>query len=102
MRNVNLNVKRGETIGIIGKNGSGKSTLLKLILGMNPLKIGTISVLGKKPSQSLTKIGYVPQNTNINIDFPIKVIEVVLMGHIEGKRPLFGMENMKYSVPWEH
>ncbi|SFV71735.1 Zinc ABC transporter, ATP-binding protein ZnuC [hydrothermal vent metagenome] len=38
----------------------------------------------------MSEVGYVPQNTNVNIDFPIKVIEVVMMGHVEGKRPLFG------------
>lgn len=87
---INLRVEEKDFLAIIGPNGGGKSTLLKLILGINPLKIGSISVLGKKPSQSLTKMGYVPQNTNVNTDFPIKVIEVVMMGHVGGKRPLFG------------
>ncbi len=90
LENVNLKVEEKDFLAIIGPNGGGKSTLLKLILGINTLKTGSISVLGKKPAQSLTQIGYVPQNTNINTDFPIKVIEVVLMGHVEGKRPLFG------------
>jgi len=90
LENVNLNVEEKDFLAIIGPNGGGKSTLLKLILGINDLKTGSISVLGKKPTQSLTQIGYVPQNTNINTDFPIKVIEVVMMGHVEGKRPLFG------------
>jgi len=90
LENINLKVEEKDFLAIIGPNGGGKSTLLKLILGMNPLKIGSISVLGKKPTQSLTQIGYVPQNTNINTDFPIKVIEVVMMGHVEGKQPLFG------------
>ena len=42
------------------------------------------------PKKNLSKIGYVPQNTDININFPIKVIEVVLMGHIGTKRAIFG------------
>jgi len=90
LENINLTVEEKDFLAIIGPNGGGKSTLLKLILGINPSKKGTISVLGKAPKQSLTKIGYVPQNTNVNTDFPIKVIEVVMMGHVEGKRPLFG------------
>ena len=90
LENINLKVEWKDFLAIIGPNGGGKSTLLKLILGINKLKHGGISVLGKKPTQSLTQIGYVPQNTNINTDFPIKVIEVVMMGHIEGKQPLFG------------
>jgi zinc transport system ATP-binding protein len=46
--------------------------------------------LGKTPSKSLSSIGYVPQNTNVNTDFPIKVLEVALMGHKSRKKPLFG------------
>jgi len=90
LENISLEVRQEDFLAIIGPNGGGKSTLLKLILGINEYKQGNITVLGKTPKQSLTKIGYVPQNTNINIDFPIKVIEVVMMGHVEGKRPIFG------------
>ncbi len=87
---INLKVKEKDFLAIVGPNGGGKSTLLKLILGINPLQNGSLCVLGKKPSQSLTKMGYVPQNTNVNTDFPIKVIEVVMMGYVRGERPLFG------------
>jgi len=90
LENINLTIQEKDFLAIIGPNGGGKSTLLKLILGINPYTQGKIQVLGKNPKQSLRHIGYVPQNTNINTDFPIKVIEIVLMGHVEGKRPLFG------------
>lgn len=90
LEDINLSVEEKDFLAIIGPNGGGKSTLLKLILGINTLKKGSISVLGEEPSKSLTQIGYVPQNTNINTDFPIKAIEVVMMGHVGGKRPLFG------------
>lgn len=90
LEDINLKVEEKDFLAVIGPNGGGKSTLLKLILGINPLQEGSIKVLGKAPSKSLTHIGYVPQNTNINTDFPIKVIEVVLIGHVGGKRPLFG------------
>ena len=90
LEQINLTVKKRDFLAIIGPNGGGKSTLLKLILGINPIQSGSIKVLGKRPKESLRNIGYVPQNTNVNTDFPIKVIEVVMMGHIEGKRPLFG------------
>lgn len=92
LENVNLSVEEKDFLAIIGPNGGGKSTLLKLILGIITPKKGSISVLGKAPSKSLTHIGYVPQNTNVNTDFPIKVIEVVMMGHVGSKRPLFGYD----------
>lgn len=90
LENISLSVEEKDFLAIIGPNGGGKSTLLKLILGIIKPKSGSISVLGKAPSKSLTHIGYVPQNTNVNTDFPIKAIEVVMMGHVGGKRPLFG------------
>jgi len=90
LEDINLNVEEKDFLAIIGPNGGGKSTLLKLILGINPVKKGSIKTFGEKPTKNLSKIGYVPQNTNVNTDFPIKVIEVVLMGHIGTKRPLFG------------
>lgn len=90
LEHINLTVEEKDFLAIIGPNGGGKSTLLKLVLGINTVKQGSINVLGKTPKKSLNQIGYVPQNTNVNTDFPIKVIEVVLMGHVGSKRPLFG------------
>ncbi len=88
--NINLEVNEKDFLAIIGPNGGGKSTLLKLILGVIKPSSGEIKVYDKKITSTITSFGYVPQNTNINTDFPIKVIEVVLMGHIQTKRPLFG------------
>jgi len=82
LENINLSVQKNDFLAIIGPNGGGKSTLIKAVLGINSSKPGTIQILGEKPSLNLSKVGYVPQNTNINTNFPIKVIEVVMMGHI--------------------
>ncbi|MGC9351261.1 MAG: metal ABC transporter ATP-binding protein, partial [Sulfurovum sp.] len=90
LEDINLSVQKEDFLAIIGPNGGGKSTLLKVILGILRPKKGTVKVLGKEPSKNLSHIGYVPQNTNVNTDFPIKVIEVVMMGHVGGRRPLFG------------
>ncbi len=90
LEDINLIIKERDFFAVIGPNGGGKSTLLKLILGIIPVQQGSIKTFGEIPKKNLAKIGYVPQNTDVNIDFPIKVIEVVLMGHIGTKRPLFG------------
>jgi zinc transport system ATP-binding protein len=87
---ISLTVEHKDFLAIIGPNGGGKSTLLKAILGILPTKKNTIRVFGDKPSTKLSLIGYVPQNTNINTHFPIKVIDVVMMGHVGHKRPLIG------------
>lgn len=47
LSDINLSVKKGETLGIIGKNGAGKSTLLKLITGVASPTTGTIEVDGQ-------------------------------------------------------
>ncbi|HHH51394.1 MAG TPA: ATP-binding cassette domain-containing protein, partial [Campylobacterales bacterium] len=75
LENINLTVEEKDFLAIVGPNGGGKSTLLKLILGINPIQKGMIKTFGEKPKKNLAKIGYVPQNTNVNTNFPIKVIE---------------------------
>lgn len=85
LENINLNILNNDFLAIIGPNGGGKSTLLKLILNLLNLEKGKIKKYLKK-----NEIGYVPQNTNLNIDFPITALEVVLMGHTTKKKKLFG------------
>lgn len=82
LQDINMQVARGDFVGIIGPNGGGKSTLLKSILGLvTPVK-GSIAVLGKSPVESRSQLGYVPQATAINREFPISVREAVLMGRM--------------------
>lgn len=88
--NINLHVENKDFLAIIGPNGGGKSTLCKLIIGLLKPNSGTIQINGEKISKSLSQIGYVPQNTNVNTHFPIKVLEVVMMGHVGDKPPLIG------------
>ena len=85
LENINLTIKDDDFLAIIGPNGGGKSTLLKLILGLLKPQSGEISKSIKNDY-----IGYVPQNTNLNTDFPITALEIVLMGHIGNKKKLFG------------
>lgn len=90
LEDINLTVKEKDFLAIIGPNGGGKSTLLKLILGIESTKDANIKIFGKDPAKNLSAIGYVPQNTNININFPITVTETVMMGHVGHKKPLIG------------
>ncbi len=85
LENINLDILVNDFLAIIGPNGGGKSTLLKLILGLLETNNGQI-----KKHLNIDSIGYVPQNTNLNTDFPITALEVVLMGHTSGKKQFFG------------
>ena len=82
LRAVNLRIKQGEFLAILGPNGSGKTTLLKLMLGIVKPSLGTVRVLGQEPASVADRIGYVPQDTNVNKDFPISVMDVALMGRL--------------------
>lgn len=90
LEDINLQVFEKDFLVLIGPNGGGKSTLIKLILGIYHADKGFVRVLNHPLENKSVEIGYVPQNTNINIDFPIKAIEVVMMGHKSNKQALFG------------
>lgn len=67
LKNINLEIKKGEFLGIVGHNGSGKSTLLKIILGLIKTKNGSILINNKdarnlKMEDLILDIGYVFQN----------------------------------------
>jgi zinc transport system ATP-binding protein len=88
LEGINLAIEQDDFLGIIGPNGGGKTTLLKVILGLISPSHGKVSVLGKAPEKSRSKIGYVPQHNLFDRDFPISVRDVVLMGRY-GKSGLF-------------
>lgn len=78
--NVCLEIAEGEYLGIIGPNGGGKSTLLKAILGLVPVTSGMIEIFGHNLKDSKKHIGYVPQFAQIERNFPISLIDVVITG----------------------
>ncbi len=77
---IDLAVPKGKLIGIVGPNGAGKSTLIKSIMGLQPLSSGWVKIFGKPYRQNLKRVGYVPQRESVDWDFPVNVMDVVLMG----------------------
>lgn len=76
-------VERGDYLCVIGENGSGKSTLIKTLLGLNKPLAGRIEA---HEEFAPGRIGYMPQQTRLQRDFPASVREVVLSGRLGGKR----------------
>lgn len=80
LKNLNLTIKKGEFVGILGNNGSGKSTLLKIIISELKNFTGKVELFGEDISsfKDWGKIGYVPQiDMSKSIAFPINVKEMI-------------------------
>jgi zinc transport system ATP-binding protein len=88
LEGINLSVNQHGLLGIIGPNGGGKTTLLKVILGLVKLSRGKVLVMGDIPERCRKSIGYVPQHSEFDRDFPVSVLDVVLMGRL-GRAGLF-------------
>ena len=65
LNNLNLTIKKGERVGLIGRNGAGKSTLLKLVTGNFSPTSGDIIVNGKVQALMNTGIGFHPEFTGM-------------------------------------
>lgn len=80
---VDFSLPAGSITGIVGPNGAGKSTLLKAIMGLIPLSSGYVKLFGEPLDRVRKRISYVPQRESVDWDFPVSVLDVVLMGRYE-------------------
>ena len=91
IEDLNFSINKGNYLCIIGENGSGKTTLMKTLLHLHkPLSGRIITGDGLLPDE----IGYLPQQTQVQKDFPASVREIVLSGCQSrcGRRPFYTKE----------
>jgi len=77
---IDLKVPYGVMMAIVGPNGAGKSTLIKSVLGLVKPVAGSVKIFDNDYKSQRKRIGYVPQRTSVDWDFPTTVIDVVMMG----------------------
>lgn len=97
LQNLNFEINAGDYLCIVGENGSGKSTLMKTILGLQPPVSGKITA---GDGLKKTEIGYLPQQTSSQRDFPASVKEIVLSGCQGrcGMRPFYTKEEKRLAA----
>lgn len=89
LRDIDLTVRPGDVVALLGANGSGKSTLVKTITGLLPLSAGTATLFGQDLADfdQWSRLGYVPQRSTITQGVPSTVAEVVAAGRLSRRRP---------------
>ena len=95
INDLNLEIEEGDYLCIVGENGTGKTTLLKGLLGLKKIDTGNILT---KDGFGLEEIGYLPQQTAVQKDFPASVFEVVLSGCAADKKGIFYSKDHKRSA----
>ncbi len=95
LSDINLKINEGDYVCIVGENGSGKTTLMKCLLGLLQVQSGSIEY-GDGLKQN--EIGYLPQQTVLQKDFPASVLEVVQSGCLNKKHTLFYSKEQKETV----
>ena len=99
LTDLDLTIAKGDYLCVVGDNGSGKSTLMRGLLGLIQPQSGTIE---HAPALKHGAIGYLPQQTKAQKDFPATVTEVVQSGFLSGKRGRFFYTPQEKSTALMH
>ena len=88
LRGIDLTVRSGEVVALLGANGSGKSTLVRSLVGILPTTHGTVAIHGTPLGRDVAwqRIGYVPQRVSASTGVPSTALEVVSSGLLYGRR----------------
>ena len=88
VRRVDLTVRPGELVTLLGANGSGKSTLVRACVGLIPRTSGTVQLFGAPLERfdAWHRVGYVPQRSSAASGVPATVAEVVATGRLSRRR----------------
>ena len=101
LNNVSLSVVRGSSTALVGPNGAGKSTLFKVAANLMKPSSGKIQIFGQSTGSCHHRVVYLPQRNSIDWEFPLTVIELVLMGRYVYLGWLRSLAPKDYTKAWE-
>lgn len=96
LEDVTFHLHEGERVAVVGPNGAGKSTLIKAIAGVLQPSSGDVNIYGSHPDKHVC-IGYIPQRSQVDWNFPVTVADVVMMG----RSAKLGPFNWPHKKDWE-
>jgi zinc/manganese transport system ATP-binding protein len=91
---LDLSVRAGEFVAVLGPNGTGKTSLLKVLLGQLPLSAGTVTVTGRRVEAGSERIGYVPQHRSVERGLSLRGQDLVGLGY-DGHR--WGVTSLRHG-----
>lgn len=94
--NITFHLHAGERVAVVGPNGAGKSTLFKVVAGVLQPTSGDVTIFGSQPGGHVC-IAYIPQRSQVDWNFPVRVADVVMMGRSAKLGPL----NWPRKRDWE-
>ena len=97
LEDISFHLHEGERIAVVGPNGAGKSTLFKVVSGVLQPNTGEVNIYGSRPRGHIC-IGYIPQRSQVDWNFPVTVADVVMMGRSAKLGPL----NFPHKRDWDH
>ncbi|MET0773308.1 MAG: metal ABC transporter ATP-binding protein [Candidatus Limnocylindrales bacterium] len=79
VESIDLTIRAGTSLALVGTNGSGKSTLLRTLVGLLRPVRGSLAVLGGPPGSAPTRVAYLAQTRSASFILPLQAIDVVRM-----------------------
>ncbi|HUN52385.1 MAG TPA: ATP-binding cassette domain-containing protein [Candidatus Sulfotelmatobacter sp.] len=112
LRELCLEVPRGQFIALVGRSGGGKTTILNVLTGLVAPTSGEVAVLGVRPTEARSRIGFVPARDALlpwrtalrNVEYSLELRGIARQERKRSARhylSLVGLEDASHRWPWQ-